>query len=329
VTKSINKSLIEIQKFKSHSQPNLEKAISRYTKYCEKATNEIGDYKIKFPDYKKEDPILEQILSIYDGKVGRQLTKEEIKTACDKARARCEEKIPPGFRDGSKDINKYGDVIIWFQLIEKSKSDAKPITFITDDKKDDWWYSLHGETVGPHPQLLNEFQKETNQKIYIYRSLNFLQYASERFGEKVDKAVEKEIEYVREQAFTPQNYTNLLKSLDDSVFIRNETTGEIYKIENPNNNDDKDSINALTLTNMKDLIGGKHSNKFKILTKGATQIEKESLASKILRRFSENDNYRFNSMISEQKYSTEEIETLISKINQLLEFGRIARDRDS
>jgi hypothetical protein len=37
--------------------------------------------------------------------------------------------------DGKKDDNKFGDLIIWKELIKKSKKDNQPFIFITNDSK--------------------------------------------------------------------------------------------------------------------------------------------------------------------------------------------------
>ncbi|WP_204277464.1 PIN-like domain-containing protein, partial [Escherichia coli] len=52
-------------------------------------------------------------------------------------------KIPPGYKDAKKDageFDKYGDLIIWKDMIGKAKADKRPILFISDDAKEDWWW---------------------------------------------------------------------------------------------------------------------------------------------------------------------------------------------
>jgi len=36
--------------------------------------------------------------------------------------------------------NKFGDLIIWKEMIEKAKAEKRPIIFVTDDGKSDWWH---------------------------------------------------------------------------------------------------------------------------------------------------------------------------------------------
>ncbi len=64
-------------------------------------------------------------------------------------------------------------------MIEKAKTDQKPIIFVTDDGKSDWWYIHHGRKIGPHPELVEEFLAATGQQFHIYELLQFLRYAAE------------------------------------------------------------------------------------------------------------------------------------------------------
>lgn len=79
--------------------------------------------------------------------------------------------IPPGYEDGVKDekdptkTKKYGDLIIWKELLNKATEDERPFIFITDDEKEDWWdlkrHTSHlgsrEELIGPRAELVSEF----------------------------------------------------------------------------------------------------------------------------------------------------------------------------
>src|SRR5205807_1363558 len=104
-------------------------------------------------------------------------------------------KIPPGFEDAKKASeggDKFGDLIIWKEMIEKAKTDQRPIIFVTDDGKSDWWYVHHGKKVGPHPELVEEFLGTTGQQFHIYELLQFLRYAVET-GSIIQEAAVQQI----------------------------------------------------------------------------------------------------------------------------------------
>lgn len=65
--------------------------------------------------------------------------------------ARNSHRLPPGFRDSGKSENKYGDLIIWFEIlslgqkkgfIHSATEEKKPrdLIFVTNDEKADWVY---------------------------------------------------------------------------------------------------------------------------------------------------------------------------------------------
>lgn len=97
--------------------------------------------------------------------------------------ARFEHRLPPGFRDGNKDENRFGDLIIWFEILDKSEASAATLSkviFITNDEKSDWVYApkMRTEIVAgarktvsnsnpeiklADPRLVSEFQRRTNK----------------------------------------------------------------------------------------------------------------------------------------------------------------------
>jgi hypothetical protein len=59
---------------------------------------------------------------------------------------------------------------------------------VTDDVKEDWWQRVNGETVGPRPELVEEYYERTDgQRIHFYTPRRFLEYAREQ-GESISDA---------------------------------------------------------------------------------------------------------------------------------------------
>ena len=71
----------------------------------------------------------------------------------------------------------YGDFILWKQIMDKSESDKKDIIFVSNDEKEDWRLKCHGKIIGARKELIKEFESKTGQKILIYNSKLFLEYA--------------------------------------------------------------------------------------------------------------------------------------------------------
>jgi hypothetical protein len=134
------------------------------------------------------DTIRDQLDTLFAGRVGTSFTAKELATIFSEGRERYKVKTPPGFKD-EKDKpgnDMFGDLVIWRELIEKSKADKKPMIFITDDGKEDWLLIHDDNTIGPRPELLKEFIQSTGQYCYIYSSENYLRYADKHLTKNID-----------------------------------------------------------------------------------------------------------------------------------------------
>ncbi len=173
------------------------------TKAFANTKSKIQKAKHAHPDYKKKDPLRKKIDELFDGKVGEAFTKEKLEEKYKEAEIRFQRLIPPGLEDADKKgARKYGDVIIWFQLIDFAYSKKKPIIFVTDDEKKDWW--LTGEVtkgpLKPRPELVQEIFTETHVPFHMYQGYVFMEKAQEflRLDEKPE--VIQEIKDVSEEA---------------------------------------------------------------------------------------------------------------------------------
>jgi hypothetical protein len=92
-------------------------------------------------------------------------TQEDIFQWCEEGQERYKKEIPPGFKDAkNKDgVRKYGDLIIWKEMLRFSRSNNINIIFITDDVKADWW-EIQNDQRAFHSKLVEEFLK-TGHKI--------------------------------------------------------------------------------------------------------------------------------------------------------------------
>ena len=99
--------------------------------------------------------------------------------------------------DTSKDIRKYGDLLVWKQVLDKSKELKKGIILITDDRKEDWWVRFKGKTLNPRPELKKEFQTETKQAFHMYQSDRFLEFATKYLNEEINANAIQEIRELR------------------------------------------------------------------------------------------------------------------------------------
>ncbi|MEI2277439.1 PIN domain-containing protein [Paenarthrobacter ilicis] len=145
-----------------------------------------------------EDHVLAKITSLYEGKVGDEPSEDSLKKLYGVASERFARKIPPGYMDQSKDGDrKYGDYILWQQVLDYAKESQTDVILVTEDAKEDWWVSVQGKQVMPRPELVKEFRAFTNgRSIHLYNGLSFFNHAS-RHAQNV--TTEGRIEAAREE----------------------------------------------------------------------------------------------------------------------------------
>ena len=143
------------------------------------------------------DPYAEKMFVAFDGRVGKCPSAEELSRLNALAQERYEKLIPPGFADlKEKGIpGAYGDCIAWQQLMEIANVEQKGIILVIDDEKDDWWLmeSRTKRTLGPRPELLEEFTTVTKQQFYMYNSESFLRAAKEFTSAEIRDDVIEEV----------------------------------------------------------------------------------------------------------------------------------------
>jgi hypothetical protein len=110
-----------------------------------------------------EDPILDAITELLDGKVGQDYDPDQQKRVTGEGRERIKAERPPGYADAKKgDDRAVGDYILWRQLLDEAARRKKPVLLITNDQKEDWYRRLHGVTIGPRIELVEEMRAEAD-----------------------------------------------------------------------------------------------------------------------------------------------------------------------
>lgn len=87
----------------------------------------------------KNDKILEKVNDAFENKVGIIFSPDEISKHQKEGEKRYKNKVPPGYCDIKKSENeRYGDLLLWKEIIIKSKQSKTNVIFILDDRKEDW-----------------------------------------------------------------------------------------------------------------------------------------------------------------------------------------------
>ena len=187
----------------------------------EREINKIFDRK-----YTKDvNELQNRLRLIINDSVAEKLTQEWINAVQKKGEERYKLQIPPGVDDSKKDNDrnpnriyagltyerKYGDYILWEELLHKISRDGaslgKKVIFVTNDgvsdKKVDLLYKQSGRTIGPRIELMTELwnlkygynileeSKSSNQivckELYIINSEKFIQLVNRLSDEEAQQ----------------------------------------------------------------------------------------------------------------------------------------------
>lgn len=84
-------------------------------------------------------------------------------------------KIPPGYKDASKEDGGVGDVLIWHSLLQLAKNMNTAVVFVTGEEKADWMVRSEGNAPYARFELIAEFFKETGQQFVVVDYVRFLE----------------------------------------------------------------------------------------------------------------------------------------------------------
>lgn len=166
-----------------------------------KIETDLATSRSKFEERISRDDIAEEVSNIFEGIVGDGFADAELNQMFTVGADRYREKTPPGYKDGSKyedpatvaeKKSKFGDWLLWKQLMDMAGSEKKSVILVTDDRKEDWWLEASGKTVGPRPELVSEFLHTTGQNILIYTPNRFLEASKAQLTTTVsDKTIQE------------------------------------------------------------------------------------------------------------------------------------------
>lgn len=142
------------------------------------------------------DPYAERLLKVFEGKVSAPPTSADLTRLHTEADERFKNNQPPGFADlKQKGVpDAYGDYVGWSQLMSIAKTANKGVILVIDDFKSDWWRIENERTIGPHPDLVEEFFLFSGQKFFMYTSENFLRAAKKMLAEEINDEVIDEVQ---------------------------------------------------------------------------------------------------------------------------------------
>lgn len=180
------------------------------------------------------DSVLEELTKLLEHRIGDKWLPDKLVALRKEGEDRYAKKIPPGYKDQRKEAgeyDKFGDLIIWKSMITKAKIDKRPVIFISDDAKEDWWWIHRGRKMGPRPELIEEFRAETGQDFHIYEFGQFLRFAAERYPDiKANVAKVEESLLADEEARRRQDAAAAALELDATLRVLEDERDQIVSV---------------------------------------------------------------------------------------------------
>lgn len=304
---AIDETINDIKTMLSESQNKLSKILLtdqlnkikiHSNEYVQKLNKDL--IRIKETDRQKKDhETYNSLIEAISTKIGEKPTQSLIDSIEKEGITRYENKIAPGYEDeknkkGSRHFDeityqrKYGDLLIWKDIIEKAKElRKKRVVFVTDDgtsgKKSDLFYKINGNTIGPKIEMMDELYKESHADLYILRNEYFVSETVE-----LDEQQKQEIR-------------NLLNANEELIELskRNKDTKLIQEINFSEKEIEalKTEISQLELQSMIIMNHNTESNE----TKEETIKEIKSRISKL--KIKQNEQMKYNTFLKNIIYS--------------------------
>lgn len=180
---NIDKARDRLRQLRAHPTIDVQKELAALDMFLSDFKARMETARVAHPSA-EIDGVLEKLTKLLESRIGDKWPADKLIALKKEGEDRYSKKIPPGYKDQKKDAgeyDKFGDLIIWKEMIAKAKADKRPVIFISDDAKEDWWWIHRGRKMGPRPELIEEFRVEAGQDFHIYEFSQFLRFAADRF----------------------------------------------------------------------------------------------------------------------------------------------------
>lgn len=162
----------------------------------------------------KEDKVEEYVQKIKeDDKVGKGFDIVDKIEIVKEGEIRYKYDIPPGYEDAKTktDLRKFGDLIVWKEIIRYSSCKNGDIVFVTNDEKPDWWQIEKDKLIGPRKELIEEFKKCNKNYNIVFLTVRDFYSLTSKYYDVLSYITELELNaerYVEEQ---------LIKEIDEEL----------------------------------------------------------------------------------------------------------------
>src|SRR5580698_2537031 len=123
---------------RDHSLPMGDAIIETSRKAKLEISELVAAAETEEPDLLRSDGLMSRLESVFGSSTGEPFDPARLKEVYAAGAQRYSQAIPPGYKDDKKgEPDKYGDLLVWFQLLDHAKATKKSIIFVTGDQKED------------------------------------------------------------------------------------------------------------------------------------------------------------------------------------------------
>jgi predicted nucleic acid-binding protein len=183
-----------VTKYPRH--PYLEELVELVESARKQVDTRYGEAEKSHMSLITDDRILKELLLLI-GDVGEPFPQLDAEK---EFRRRKDGAIPPFCKmdDDKDEERRSGDVVIWIELMKQYEGTKRPLIFVTDDMKENWWRESAGRH-DPQPALVQEAHARTGSEVLFYTSERFSESAPGRLGVDVPKGLAEETKQIRAQ----------------------------------------------------------------------------------------------------------------------------------
>ncbi|TFC87677.1 PIN domain-containing protein [Cryobacterium sp. TMT4-31] len=155
----------------------------------------------RVPSNIDEDATATMVTELFEDRVGEPFDETVMKQVYEEGARRYPAKVPPGYKDSDKpEPDRYGDLVLWKQMLKFASDTKQDLIFITGDLKEDWWRRERGKTIGARPELVREFRKDAGGQVHFYDPKQFLQRAHDYLDAKISQSTYDELDNLSVQS---------------------------------------------------------------------------------------------------------------------------------
>jgi hypothetical protein len=173
---------------------------SSFNSFKNEVEREVDNKKQSLDKKLKKDDVLKHFQKFFT--TTRELKHKEIIEIIKDGEIRYRNQIPPGYLDEDEKIGfqKYGDLIVWKQLLEQAKIDGRDVILIINDLKEDWWhFEKKEQPTAPRYELIKEFNDLTNCQFWMYTTNDFLYKSKLHIDKDIEDKTIKDVENIVRQ----------------------------------------------------------------------------------------------------------------------------------